>query len=63
MAMISWVTDEDQRSNQVKQNVLTQDTKITLSVFNVNHRRASGSIYATYIALLSGGCIVDRAAE
>jgi hypothetical protein len=65
MAMISWVTDENQRSDQVNQKVLTQDKKIALSVFNVfiNATQLIGLICATYIALLSGDCIVDRAAQ
>ena len=36
------MADGYQRPNYVKQNVLTQDTKITLSAFNVHHRRTGG---------------------
>lgn len=39
IAMISWVTDENQRTNQVEQNEHTQDTKIRLSAINAQHRR------------------------
>ena len=38
MAIISWAADEN-RPNQVKQNVLTQHKKMLLSVFEVHQRR------------------------